>query len=314
MTQELQQPRPVGVVERAALGRFAWLSIAAALTTMALKVVAYLTTGSVGLLSDAAESSVNLVAAIVTLVALRIAATPPDAEHPFGHERAEYISSGIEALLIVAAALAIVATAVQRLLSPVPLGSLGVGMIACGAATLVNFVVARVLFRAARQHDSIALEADAQHLMTDVWTSVAVVVGIGAVAVSGWEWLDPVIAIAVALNIVRIAWLLLARAGSGLLGHAVSAERGAAIEAVLVRYEQESGIGWHALRTWQAGRRSVVTVHVLVPGEWTMQRGHDLCERIEHDLRGIASRTTVIIHLEPREDERSFVDQSLDRE
>lgn len=213
-----------------------------------------------------------------------------------------------------AAAVAIAATAVQRLLSPVSLGPLGVGLIVCTVATLVNLGVARVLFRAGRRHASIALEADAQHLMTDVWTSVAVVLGIGAVAITGWEWLDPLIAIAVALNIVRVAWRLLSRTGTSLLGRAVSPERRTEIEAVLTRYADTSEIGWHALRTWQAGSRSVVTVHVLVPGWWTVQRGHDLCERIEHDLRGLAEKTTVLIHLEPRDDERSFADQGLDRE
>ncbi len=296
------------------LVRFAWLSIAAAVITIALKSAAYFVTGSVGLLSDAAESLVNLVAAIVTLVALRVAAAPADAEHPFGHERAEYISSGIEGLLIVLAAVAIVVAAVRRLLFPMPLELLGIGMLAAGAATLVNLVVAQVLLHVGRKHVSIALEADGHHLMTDVWTSVAVVIGVGIVALGGWEWLDPVIAVAVALNILRIGTRLMVRSGTGLLGRAVSTEHGAAIEAVLDGYRASSGIAWHALRTWEAGPRSFVTLHVLVPGTWTVQRGHDLCERIEHDLRSLAPKTTVVVHLEPIEDGRSFADQGLDRE
>lgn len=296
------------------LGRYAWLSIGAALVTIALKSAAYFATGSVGLLSDAAESLVNLVAAIVTLVALRVAAAPADVEHPFGHERAEYISSGIEGLLIVIAAMAIVVAAVRRLIVPAPLELLELGMLAAGAATLVNLVVAQVLLRVGRKHSSIALEADAQHLMTDVWTSVGVVIGVGIVALGGWTWLDPVIAIGVALNILRVGTRLLVQSGTGLLGRAVSTDRHAAIEAVLERYVASSGIGWHALRTWAAGARSFVTLHVLVPGSWTVQHGHDLCERIEHDLRSLAPKTTVVVHLEPIEDGRSFADLDLDRE
>jgi cation diffusion facilitator family transporter len=187
-------------------------------------------------------------------------------------------------------------------------------MLAAGVATLVNLVVALVLLRVGRKHGSIALEADGRHLMTDVWTSVGVVVGVGIVALGGWAWLDPVIAIAVALNILRVGIRLFVRSGTGLLGHAVSPERRAAIEAVLERYVASSGIGWHALRTWEAGARSFVTLHVLVPGAWTVQRGHDLCERIEHDLRSLAPKTTVFVHTEPIEDGRSFCDLDLDRE
>jgi cation diffusion facilitator family transporter len=296
------------------LVRYAWLSIAAAVLTIALKSAAYFATGSVGLLSDAAESLVNLVAAIVALVALRIAAAPPDAEHPFGHERAEYISSAIEGLLIVAAALAIVVAAVRRLIAPVELELLGVGMLMAGAAALVNLVVARVLLRAGRSHVSIALEADAQHLMTDVWTSVAVVAGVGVVALGGWKWLDPLIAIAIALNILRVGGRLLAQSGTVLLGRSVTSERHAALVAVLERYVASHGIGWHALRTWEAGARTFVTLHLLVPGDWSVRRGHDLCERIEHDLRSLAPKTTVVMHLEPIDDGRSFADLGLDRE
>jgi cation diffusion facilitator family transporter len=295
------------------LTRYAWLSIAAALLTMALKAAAYLVTGSVGLLSDALESIVNLVAAVVTLFALRVAASPPDDEHPFGHEKAEYISSAIEAAMILVAALAILVSCTYRLLWPQPLQTLALGLVTSAVATVVNLGAARVLLRIGRRRASIALEADGHHLMTDVWTSVAVIIAVGLVALTGWEWLDPLIGIAVALNITRVGWRLLKRSGTGLLDRAVSPGQRAALAAVLTRYRDAHGIEWHALRTREAGARSFVDVHVLVPGAWTVQRGHDLCEAIERELRETGPKTTVLVHLEPLEDQRSFVDQGLDR-
>lgn len=301
------------MTEPVALTRYAWLSIAAALVTMALKTIAYLLSGSVGLLSDALESTVNLAAGVVTLIALRVAMAPADDEHQFGHEKAEYVSSGVEAALILVAAAAILTTAIQRLIWPEPLGSIDIGLAVGGAAALVNLVVARVLLGAGQRARSIALEADGHHLMTDVWTSVGVLVGVGLVAWTGWQWLDSMVAMGVAAQIMVVGWRLLHRSGMGLLDRAVPAAQRAAMEAVLGRYQHDEGIAWHALRTWQAGARTFVTLHVLVPGAWTVQRGHDLCERIERELRAVADKTTVIVHLEPLDDARSFTDLGLDR-
>lgn len=296
------------------LTRYAWLSVAAALLTIALKTTAYMLTGSVGLLSDALESLVNLVAAGVLLVVLRIAAAPPDTGHEFGHTKAEYFSSGLEGALIFVAAAAIVASAVPRLLSPAPLEAVGLGLGVSAAASVVNLFVALRLRAAARKHHSISLEADARHLMTDVWTSAGVIVGVGLVALTGWERLDPIIALAVAVHILWTGWRLIHRSATGLLDAAVPAAERAALLEILARYERTEGMRWHALRTRQAGVRRFVTVHVLVPGAWTVQRGHDLCERLEHDLAATRPMTSVFTHLEPVEDERSFADQGLDRE
>jgi cation diffusion facilitator family transporter len=292
--------------------RFAWLSIAAAIATIALKLSAWLLTGSVGLLSDALESVVNLVAAIVALIALTIAAKPADEEHAHGHGKAEYFSSGTEGVLIIVAAVAIMVTAVQRFLHPRPLDRLGVGIIVSIVATAINLAVALVLLRAGRRLRSITLEADGQHLMTDVFTTVGVLVGVGVVAWTGLHWLDPVIAIVVALWIVRNGVIIVARTMEGLLDRAVSRDERGKIEQILDDY-REQGVHWHALRTRLSGARVFITVHVLVPGEWSVQQGHDLCEKIEARVRGLFETVTVLTHLEPVEDELSYRDQELDR-
>lgn len=293
--------------------QFAWLSIAAALVTIALKAAAYLMTGSVGLLSDALESVVNLVAAIVLLVVLRIAASPTDAEHEYGHGKAEYFSSGLEGALIFVAAGAIIASAIPRLLSPQPLQSLGLGLAVSAAAAVVNLVVAQRLRRAARELRSIALEADAQHLMTDVWTSAGVLAGVGIVAVTGWVRLDAVVALAVAVHILWTGARLVRRSAAGLLDAAVPANERAQIEAVLAECVRGHGIDWHALRTRQSGARRFVNVHVLVPGAWSVTQGHALCDRLERDIAAISPQTTVFTHLEPQGDALSLADQGLDR-
>ncbi len=299
-------------MEPARLQRYAWLSIAAALTTMGLKAGAWLLTGSVGLLSDAMESMVNLVAALVALWALTIAARPADEDHEFGHGKAEYVSSGVEGALILVAALAIGYTAVRRLITPAPVESVGLGLAISVLASLINLAVALVMLRGGKRHGSIVLEADGHHLLTDVWTSAGVVVGLGLVWVTGWRWLDPVVALAVAANIVRVGVVLLYRSGNGLLDVAVSAKDRAALEEILNRYRHD-GANWHALKTRQAGMRRFITVHVLVPGAWTIERGHDLCERLEAEMRATHPRTTVFTHLEPLEDPRAHGDQGLDR-
>ena len=297
---------------RPSLTRFAWLSVAAAILIIALKAWAYWLTGSVALLSDALESLVNLAAAGAALFVLTIVARPADDDHPFGHDKAEYFSSGLEGGLILIAALAIIIASIERLIHPQPLGPLGLGLAVSFAASVINFAVARVLLTAAQRHHSIALEADAKHLMTDVWTSVGVLIGVGAVSVTGWQWLDAAVAIGVALNIIRTGIELLRRSVLGLMDTALPAEELAAIEGALERYRAE-GIAFHALRTRQSGARRFVDVHVLVPGAWPVQRGHDLVERIEHEICERLPHASVFTHLEPLEDPASYEDQRLDR-
>lgn len=287
---------------------FAWLSIGAAVTTITLKSLAFALTGSVGLLSDAMESVVNLVAAVVALFALAIAARPADEEHLYGHSKAEYLSAALEGAMILVAAGAILVSATGRLLHPRALEHVGPGLAVSVVAAALNGAVAAVLLRAGRKHRSITLTADGRHLMTDVWTSAGVVVGVVAVAVSGWERLDPLIAIAVGANIVVAGWRLVSQSVGGLMDRALPAADREAIDAVLDRYRREDGVRFHALRTREAGSRRFVSVHVLVPGAWTVQAGHDLLERLEADLGAALDGVTVFTHLEPLEDPASYAD------
>jgi cation diffusion facilitator family transporter len=299
-------------VNRNRLHRYAWLSIVAALATIFLKGAAWWITGSVGLLSDALESLVNLAAALVTLFMLSLAARPPDDDHAFGYSKAEYFASGFEGTLILVAAAAIAVAAVDRLITPRPLTSIGTGVAISAAAAVVNLAVAVVLRRAGRQYRSIALEADAKHLMTDVWTTAGVVVAIFLVAATGRQRIDPLVALAVAAHILWSGTTLIRRSFLGLLDRALPADERHAIETVLDGYEKE-GVRYHALRTREAAGRSFVSVHVLVPGEWTVQQGHDVLERIEADIRARVPSASVLTHLEPREDPTSFEDIGLDR-
>lgn len=299
-------------MEHPSLTRYAWLSIAAAIATILLKGTAWWLTGSVGLLSDAIESFVNLAAAMMALWILTVAATPADDRHAHGHSKAEYFSSAFEGLMIVFAALSIIWAAVDRLWNMQPLESVGIGLAVSVVASIVNLLVARILLKVGRDNHSIVLEADAHHLMTDVWTSVGVVVGVGLVWVTGWLWLDPVIAIAVALNIVWTGWQLMHRSAEGLMDVSLPEEKVAEIEAVLKPY-REQGLDFHALRTRQAGSRAFVSVHVLVPGQWTVKEAHDWAERIERDIRKVMPRVNAMTHLEPLEDPASMLDQDLDR-
>jgi len=294
------------------LARFAWLSIAAAVVTIAMKTVAWRMTGSVGLLSDAMESVVNLAAAIMTLLMVTLAARPPDEDHAYGHSKAEYFASTVEGALILVAAVAIAWAAVDRLLHPQPLEQAGLGLVVSAGASLVNLVVARVLFAAGRLHRSIALEADAHHLMTDVWTSAGVLVGIGVVAVTGWTVLDPLVAIGVAINIVWTGVQLIRRSALGLLDTALPEGERALLQQVLDRHDA-AYVRFHAVRTRQAGARRFVSMHVLVPGEWTVTRGHRLLEQIEAEIRAALPGSTVLTHLEAMEDPASWEDQGLDR-
>ncbi len=295
------------------LKRFAYLSIVAAVLTIVIKAAAYRMTGSVGLLSDAVESVVNLAAAVVALVMIAIAEKPADEEHAFGHSKAEYFSSAIEGGLIVLAAAAIAVTAIPRLLHPQPLENIGLGMAVSLGASLINLAVARVLLAAGRHHESITLEADGAHLMTDVWTSAGVLVGILLVKLTGWLPLDPLVALAVAANIVRAGYQLMARSAMGLLDSAVPQDRRDRIAAVLARHEA-GGLHFHSVQTRQAGRRSFVALHVLVPGSWTVRQGHDFLERLEREIRDeFSGPATVFTHLEPVEDPASMDDIWLDR-
>jgi cation diffusion facilitator family transporter len=299
-------------MDRRHLTRFAWLSVAAAVATIALKLVAYLLTHSVGLLSDALESLVNLAGALMALAMLIVAARPPDEDHAYGHGKAEYFSSVLEGTLILAAALSIGVAAVRRLLEPRPLAQIGLGLGISIVASLLNLAVAVVLLRAGRRHRSITLEANARHLLTDVWTSAGVVVGVGAVALTGWQRLDPVVALVVAGNVVRTGLGLVRRSVSGLMDTALPAGEVQALRDVLARHA-ESGARFHALRTRQAGPRRFVSVHVLVPGDWTVARGHQLLERIEADIRAAVDNASVLTHLEPLDDPSSWEDVALDR-
>ena len=300
-------------MNRSFLTRYAWLSIAAALSTIGLKTGAYLLTGSVGLLSDALESLVNLAGAIMALVVLSIAAQPPDEDHAYGHSKAEYFSSGVEGALILIAAASIGVAAVQRLLEPRPLEAISLGLSVSVVAALINLVVALVLGRAGKQHRSPTLEANSQHLLTDVWTSVGVLAAVGLVAVTGWLWLDPVIAIAVAVNITWAGGHILRGSAMGLMDTALPPADMAALKAILDKYDQD-GVKYHALRTRQSGARRFVSLLVLVPGLWTVQRGHRLLERMEAEIRAALENVTVFTHLESLEDVASFEDQTLDRQ
>ncbi|WP_164928785.1 cation diffusion facilitator family transporter [Gloeobacter violaceus] len=291
---------------------YALLSIAAAVGTIAIKFGAYVLTGSVGLLSDAAESGINLVTALVTFWALTVAARAPDQTHPFGHSKAEYFSSGLEGALILLAAVGIAVTAVGRLFDPQPLEQLGLGMVLSLVATALNGGVAAVLTAAGKRLRSLALQADAQHLLTDVWTSAGVVVGLVLVQLTGWLILDPLIALAVAVNIVWAALRLLRESADGLMDSALSDEDTRSIERILAGYA-EGGLQFHALRTRQAASRRFISLHVLVPGAWTVQRGHDLCEEIERAVEAALPQSYVTTHLEPLEDPLSWADAELDR-
>jgi cation diffusion facilitator family transporter len=294
------------------LARYAWLSIATAVATIVLKGIAWKMTGSVGLLSDAIESLVNLAGAMMALWMLTLAALPADEDHAHGHGKAEYFSSAFEGFLILLAAFSIAYTAVNRLLNPQAIEAIGVGLLVSVVASVLNLTTARILLKVGKRHNSITLEADAHHLLTDVWTSVGVIGGVGLVSLTGWLWLDPVVALLVAVNIIWTGYQLMKRSADGLMDSSLPLESLARIESLLATYREE-GLGFHALRTRQSGGRAFVTLHVLVPGRWTVQLGHDWAERIEADIRNALPHTHITTHLEPQEDPASMSDQHLDR-
>lgn len=286
---------------------YAWLSVLTSIVTIALKFGAWLLTGSVGLLSDAIESLVNLAAALVALWTLHYVSTGADDDHNFGHEKAEYFSSGIEGGLILFAAASIIFAAVPRLADPQPLEQLGLGVVLSVLAAMANALCAWFLLKGARAHRSITLEADAHHLLSDVWTTVGVIVAVLLVPLTGWLLLDPVVAIVVALQILWTGWKLISRSFDGLMDKAIPEKELAVIQAILETLRHE-GCDYHALRSRQAGRKHFVDVHVLVPGNMTVRAGHDLVERIESEISQRAPNVDIMVHMEPLEDPRSWDD------
>ena len=295
------------ISDRSSLTRFAWLSIVAAVATILMKMIAYLMTGSVGLLSDAVESFVNLAGALMALSMLTLAAQPADAKHAFGHSKAEYFSSVVEGVLILVAAGAIAYTAIERMIHPRPLEQVGIGILVCAAASVVNFVVARVLMKAARAHNSITLEADSQHLMTDVWTSAGVIAGVGLIAVTGWTLIDPIVALLVAANIVWTGIGLIRRSVDGLMDVVLPIEDQQSIEKIMVKY-REKGVEFHELRTRQSASHRFIVVHMLVPGGWTVHDAHHVAEDFEGDIRVVLGETFITTHLEPIDDNIAYHD------
>lgn len=310
------------VAPKKSLMFYGWLSIFAALSTITLKSYAYFLTDSVGLLSDALESIINLVAAMIMLVVLYIAAKPPDEKHPYGHEKIEYFSSGAEGVMILLAAVSIIMTAQERLFHPQPLQQLDIGIAISIFASIINLIVALILIRAGKKNNSITLESDGKHLMTDVWTTVGILIGIGIIltansfeeslaiakkfGLNGWEILDPIIAMLVALNIVWTGLQLLRRTFSGLMDAALVSTEQAQIIDILERFVLSEGIAYHAFRTRYSGARRFMSVHILVPGNWSVQQGHDLVESIEKRITEIFDNIDIDTHLEPIEDPVSW--------
>jgi len=297
------------------LKKFVYISIAAAILTISLKLIAYLLTNSVGLLSDALESCVNLVAAVVALIMIRLAEKPPDQEHEFGHNKAEYFSSAIEGGLIVLAAGSIIWSAIPRIMHPQPLENIGVGLLVAVGASLINLAASRILIRNGKIHNSITLEADGKHLMTDVLTSGGVLLGIGLIKLTGWMRLDGIVAIGVALNIIWTGYQLLKRSALGLLDTSFPKDEMDSIRQVLEKYKQQN-IQFHSLMTRQSGQRKFIFVHILMPGTMNIQQGHNIAEKVENDLRLLFpnTQTTAFTHLEPVEDPASMLDITIDRE
>lgn len=295
------------------LERYAWLSVGAALATIALKTMAWAVTGSVGMLSDALESLINLAAALLALSMLRLAAAPPDAAHPYGRFKAEYFASGAEGALIAFASLSIAVAAVPRLASPQPIDAPGLGIALSVAATAINLGVALAMLSAGKRLHSIAIEADGHHLMTDVWTSVGVVAGVALVAVTGWLILDPLIALAVAVHILWTGFMLMRRSFAGLLDAAIPKPEVADIEKIFAEYRRRYGVEFHALRTRQAGARRFVSFHLLVPDAWPVDRAHQLSEEIEERIRSLVPQAITLTHIEPISQPASYDDIKLER-
>ena len=295
------------------LERYAWISVAAALATIALKAFAWQVTGSVGMLSDALESLINLAAALLALSMLRLAALPPDEAHPYGRFKAEYFASGIEGALIVFAAVSIAFAAVPRLASPQPIEAPLLGIALSAAATAINLGIGLLLISVGRRLHSIALEADGHHLMSDVWTSVGVIGGVALVAATGWLILDPLIALAVAVRIVWTGTVLMRRSFAGLLDAAIPEGERAEIEKIFAEYRRRYGVEFHALLTRQAGARRFVSFHLLVPDAWPVDRAHQLSEEVEERIRSLVPNAITLSHIEPISQPASYDDIKLER-
>ena len=294
------------------LTRYAWLSIAAAIVTITMKSAAYFLTGSVGLLSDALESLVNLAAAVVALLVLKMITRPANDEFMFGYSKAEYFSSGFEGGMVLLAAAGIIITALPRLFNPEPLEQIGLGLVISVTASLINLAVALILMRAGRRYNSITLEADARHLMTDVWTTAGVLIGISLVWLTGWLILDPIIALLVAANIIFTGYRLLIRSGRGLLDASVPSEELTSVKSILDSYKDQ-GVSYHALRSRQAAARKFMVVHLLVPGDWSVRKGHSLAEQVETRVLDTITNANIVTHIEPIDDPLSMADASITR-
>ena len=292
------------------LSRYGWLAVATAFATILLKAGAWLVTGSVGLLADAAESLVNLVAAAVALIVLKVAAGPADANHNFGHTKAEYFSAAVEGVMIFVAAISIVVFAIQRLVFPQPIESLGIGLMISVIASVLNGGVALVLLRAGKRHHSITLTADGKHLMTDVWTSVGVLVGIVLVWMSGWSWLDPVIAIAVGINILFTGYGLVKESTEGLMDASLPERDNEQLRMILTR-RAGAGIAFHQMRTRVSGARQFMDFHLLVPDDWSVKQGHDFLEDLSDEIVAEFPRMNVTGHIEPINDPRSYAHEGM---
>lgn len=300
-------------MKKESLKKFAYLSIAAAVVTIGLKFFAYLYTGSMGLLSDALESCVNLVAAVVALIMIHISEKPADEGHEFGHTKAEYFSSAIEGSLILVAAFSIIWSAVPRLIAPQPIENVGLGLLISTSASLVNLGVSLVLISNGKKRKSLLLEADGKHLMTDVWTSAGVIAGVLIVKLTGFLILDPVIAVLVALNIIWTGFTLIKRSANGLMDASITEEELKKVKQYLDGLKTDT-IEYHSLMTRQAGQRKFISLHLLVPGEWSVQQGHDFAEKIEESIEDMFSEpVTVSSHIEPIEDPASMRDIGIDR-
>lgn len=286
--------------EQKIIERFLLLSIAAAIITIALKASAAILTGSVGFLSDALESGVNLIAAVVALIATRIAAKPADANHNFGHGKSEYVSALVEGAMIFVAAGMIIYTAVERLFNPAPLEEVGIGLALSVLATLVNLGVGVALIRAGKKYRSAALNADGHHLLTDVWTTVGVVVGIAAVALTGWTWLDPIIALVVGVNIMWTGYTLLKSSLSNLISEALPQKDVDVLNGVLKEFESKHGVTMTKVRTVASGRNRLIYLTMLVPGEWTVTYAHNLADLLEEEILKALPSSDSMIHTEPR--------------
>lgn len=297
------------------LKKFLYLSIGAAIATIGLKTLAYLLTDSVGLLSDAMESCVNLVAACIALYLISLAERPADEKHAFGHSKAEYFSSAIEGFLIILAAFSIAWTAIPRILNPQPLENVSVGLLVSMGASIINLVVAIILIRNGKKNKSLILEADGKHLMTDVWTSVGVILGIALVKITGWLVFDGIIALLVAANIIWSGYILMRKSTRGLMDVAITDDERAKVEKKLDEYRTNLELDFHSFLSRQAGQWVFISFHVLVPPEWTVKQGHDILENIERDIRGIFNGSaTVFTHLEPKDDPASMEDIGIYRD